>query len=222
MGKAKWRGFTLASGVLALLSASARSSRRTPRGFHPCGHDVIVPLRVRVALTPKNERLAPGSRAHEPRLSHTTQERERAGAIRLGEEGPILLKLELLTLQAQGDWSGFATVSIRVLDGGRIQSDLLGMNREHARWPQVLALAQTELEARPLRLSKASERLELEIRIELRVQIAVSLFGIPLKKGRGVLPGTATRNGGVSSISSTPRTSPENAHGWFPLRSTVF
>jgi hypothetical protein len=132
---------------------------------------------------------------------------ERSGELGLGPEGPILSKLEKLALSNSGVGNGFATLSVRILDGGKLDFELLGSSTDRFQWLKLLEQAKRELQAQKLLPPSGSRGVEYEIRVESRVQLPsgadpgffVDLFGRTLKKGEG------RRSNGVSILSSLPK-----------------
>jgi hypothetical protein len=132
---------------------------------------------------------------------------ERSGELGLGPEGPILSKLEKLALSNSGIGNGFATLSVRIVDGGKLDFELLGASTDHFQWLKLLEQAKRELQAQKLSPPAGSHGVEFEIRLESRVQLPsgadpgffVDLFGRTLKKGEG------KRSNGVSILSSLPK-----------------
>jgi hypothetical protein len=127
--------------------------------------------------------------------------------IGLGPTGPFLSELEQLVQSSEISSNGWATIHARLLDGGVVEMELLGSSSDRERWSKLLATATQHLAKKQLAPPKGSRGLDLELRVESRVQMpsgadpgmAVRLFGLPLKKGEG------KKSSKLEILSSLPR-----------------
>jgi hypothetical protein len=132
---------------------------------------------------------------------------DRSGRLGLGQEGPILGKLEELALQNGGDLTGYATIAARLFANGAVEMQLLGTSGDDAAWTRLLDRAKRELVAQRLKAPNGSRGIDLEIRVDSRIQLpsgadpgfSVKVFGLPLRKGEG------KRSPGIEVLSSLPR-----------------
>jgi hypothetical protein len=131
---------------------------------------------------------------------------EHAGELGLGKEGPLLRSLEGLARTSPVDLTGFATIHVRMYQGGKLEFDLLGTSSDRAAWLRILERAKKELVGLAMSPPPGSKGLDLVIRVDSRIQMpsgadpgfGVKVFGIPLKKGEG------KRSAGVELLSSLP------------------
>jgi len=132
---------------------------------------------------------------------------EQAGKLGLGPEGAVLSNIERLALTNAAVSNGFATFTVRILEGGKIDFNLLGTSTDRAAWNTLFEQAKRELAGKKLLPPKGSRGIEYEIRVESRVQMPsgadpgfrISAFGKELKKGEG------KRANGIDLFPSLPK-----------------
>lgn len=187
-------------------NASQRAERRTlspsELGLVPGNYAAVMPMEspVRTAM---QTRLASSRRLERSMRQGAA---EHSGQLGIGEEGPILAKLEQLVQRSSIGSYDKTSIAVRVLPSGVVQLDLIGTTTDRAAWNRLLAQAERELSSR-VKLPKGSKGLELELLFESRVQlpsgtdpgVAVNLFGLPLAKGEG------PRSNRIDILSSLPK-----------------
>jgi hypothetical protein len=118
-----------------------------------------------------------------------------------------LSNIERLALTNAAVSNGFATFTVRILEGGKIDFNLLGTSTDRAAWNTLFEQAKRELAGKKLLPPKGSRGIEYEIRVESRVQMPsgadpgfrISAFGKELKKGEG------KRANGIDLFPSLPK-----------------
>jgi len=154
-------------------------------------------------LRDADRRLAQSRKLDRSLLQDATEHARKLG---LGPSGPILAELERQVQSSALDANGWATVHARLLDSGKLELELLGSSSNRDGWKRLLALAQQRIATQRLLPPKGSRGLDLEIRVESRIQLpsghdpgfGVNLFGLTLKKGKG------ERSSKFEALSSLP------------------
>lgn len=179
-----------------------RTLSRSQLGLEPGNYSAVMPGESPVKAEMQS-RLAASRRLER---SIRQDGAERAAEIGLGEEGPILSKLEQLALGSSVDLTGKTSIAVRVMPTGVVEFELIGTSADRAAWNRLLAKAEKDLTKR-VKLPKDSKGIDLEILIESRVQmpsgtdpgVNLNLFGLPLAKGEG------KRSTRVDILSSLPK-----------------
>jgi hypothetical protein len=168
------------------------------------GEKAATPREESPLLRDAKRRLAQSRKLQLSLVQDATTEASRIG---LGPASPILAEFEQLVQQSSLASNGWANIHARLLDSGAIEIELLSSSSERERWTRLLASAQQHLAVRKLQPPKGSRGIDLEIRVESRVQLpsghdpgfSAKLFGLTLKKGEG------KRSSGIELLSSLPR-----------------
>ncbi len=118
----------------------------------------------------------------------------RRAEVGLGAGGPVVTALELAARSTNTPHSGNATFLARVGPAGKVLGiDVLSVTRDYQAWARAARHAVAALAGRAMRVPGDSKGVDVVVEIRSRVQlpsgadpgVAVDLFGLPVKLGRG-------------------------------------
>lgn len=163
-----------------------------------------VPVESSAILRDSERRLSQSRKLERSLRQDATDEALQVG---LGPAGPILTELERMVYSSPIADNGWATIRARLLDGGVIEMELLGSSSDRERWSQLVDTARKHLLHKKLVPPQGSRGLDLELRVDSRVQMPsgadpgldIRLFGLSLKKGEG------KRSSKLELLSQLPR-----------------